>query len=114
MHAANVRETLARLMEACKATTPAERRQWAGCIAGIIHLRVERKLTLPAVWKGTASAINSLVSVGLSSVAPNHTYQYGRHRYIQEFLGHLAKVSKYEGLLRELSMNLDLEELQQQ
>jgi hypothetical protein len=85
MHAASIREAVARLLAACRAASPAARRQFLGFVKGIVHLRgssVEgKKVFFPSLWLGNAEAMNSLVSVGLSSVAPNRTFFVGRGRY---------------------------------
>jgi len=115
-HAASVRETVARLMAACEANTPAERRQWAGYIRGIIHLKYDNGI-LPSVWVGDPAALNSLVSVGLSSVSPNHTYHHGRLSYIDWLLKQReldATSKKALTAQRQKAKDIDLQELQQQ
>lgn len=86
-HASSVRDTMSRILAACRARTPAERRKWIGVIRGLIHIRKEEieneknPAFLASVWIGQGEGLNALVSVGLSSVAPNRSYQVSRERY---------------------------------
>ena len=90
MHAGSLREAFQRLLSAAGADTPGSRAQIASRIGAVVHLQPlldfemdctlpvkekqegrKLKLSLPAVWKNTPTAVSNLVADGLSSLIPN-------------------------------------------
>jgi hypothetical protein len=116
MHAASVREAIGRLLAACRATSPAARRQHIGFVKGIVHLRGGNvrgnKVFFPSIWLGNAEAMNSLVSVGLSSVAPNRSFHIGRERYFAKAVNLRDPAALDE--VRESARAFDIAELRSQ
>lgn len=92
-HAGRLPETMSRIIEATKATTPAARRNIGAYIAALVHLeKVEvthkhhkpRDIILPAIWAHRGAALASLVGDGLSSVTPNRDYVLARSHFLEQ------------------------------
>ena len=81
-HAGSLQEAMTKLMASVGAATPATRRQWAGKLLAVVHLRtigefadadnVSRHLLLPSVWRRTQAGLASLSVNGIGAVVPSY------------------------------------------
>lgn len=75
-HAGSLVETMAQIIQAMKARTPAERSRVAGRIAALVHIRPypidpRTKVLIPAFWSRTPRSISAFTAEGLGSMLPN-------------------------------------------
>ena len=117
-HAGSLTETIARIAQAVKARTPAERGWMARLIRGCIHLVMETveipngesaesaHAIFPSMWVGSGKAVNDLITDGLSSVVPNGEYVFGRHQFLElmETVGAGAHVKQLRARARQLDV----------
>jgi hypothetical protein len=99
-HAGSLVETMAQILQAANARTPAERSQVAGRIAALVHIRAHKpksgtpsNVLVPAFWCRTPRTISAFTAEGLGSMFPHRAAQpgsYGRAhaverlKYLQE------------------------------
>lgn len=86
-HAGSVTEAIGRVFQAVKARTPAERGWVAGKMLGCVHLLRKRNALFPSLWVRNPKAVNDLVATGLSSLAPNDDYMFGRRQFLEKLVG---------------------------
>jgi hypothetical protein len=116
-HASSLTETMLRIISASRASTPALRRQCAGVIRAIIHLKPVQinglqtrsfadtgllshstgkkspplphtfSAILPSLWISTPATLSAIVCPGLSSMIPNRLDILSRCHYVDSLLG---------------------------
>jgi len=114
-HASSVRETIISLLRSTDATTPALRRQCLGSTKGIVHLKKaslkgSERAIFPSLWIGNDFAINSMVSVGVSSVSPNNEFCLGREQFLSAVQNEVEQQGTFSEL-RKRAKKLDIQEL---
>ncbi len=114
-HAGSLVETMAQILHAANARTPAERSRIAGRIAALVHLRAYEpesgtpdKVLVPAFWCRNPRSISSFTAEGLGSLLPSRSAHhspgsYGRAHAAGE-LGYLRAVPE----LRRKAVEWDL------
>ena len=72
-HAESLTEAMRKIFEALDVKTASQRNEIANRLLGIIHLRAEStaNILLPAVWRRTPTATNTLTAEGLRSLLPH-------------------------------------------
>lgn len=82
-HAGSLVETMAQILQAAKARTPAQRSQVAGRIAALVHIRAHKgptgKVLVPAFWCRTPRTISAFTAEGLGSMLPNYSAERGAY-----------------------------------
>ncbi len=125
-HAASVAESMSRILSGCDAKTPADRRQWAGFLRGIVHLEKpeikhagdSKEIVLPSLWRGIGSARNALVTSGLSSVVPNSQFLDSRLAYFEKLASKtrnnpISLVNTWRESIRQCALEFDTRNLTQ-
>jgi Type II/IV secretion system protein len=69
-HAGSLTEAMHKIFEALKVRTPAERSEIANRLLGVIHIKRQQKILVPALWRRTSTGKNALTAEGLSSLLP--------------------------------------------
>lgn len=106
-HAGSLVETMAQILHAARAHTPAERSRVAGRIAALVHIQPHshtgEKVLIPAFWFQSPRAITTFTAEGLGSLLPNRPAgdsppggSYGRAYAVQK----LAYLREIDGLLK--------------
>lgn len=82
-HAGSLVETMAQILQAAKARTPAQRSQVVARIAALVHIRAHKgttgKVLVPAFWCRTPRTISAFTAEGLGSMLPNYSAERGAY-----------------------------------